>query len=509
MTPNPDDSQLTPEEREAARSLLGAFGDLSEADVASALLNLRQEASPPTSPAPIPPASATSKLGARPKPGDSKPPEPPKTGIPHPEPARPSSSPALRTRNWSEKLSRATRFKYRVRDGQGRLQEGFLESPSIERARNTLMARYPALLDVSAATAPVERVQTIRVPGDKVVMFYRRLATMLAAGVTVHRALDFLQRSEEDPRLAEVLEDLVQALNSGRTLSHIMGADYLRNVFQPTAVGLVAMGEQTGSLFEAVGKLADLTEAQLRQRRAVVSAMTYPAVLLLVILVVAVLFVLILGPGDSGLFSLFGGELPWPTRVMVAASGVLRSPWILLAAAGGIGLAVAWLGKLVRAIPQLRMAVHTKILELPLIGLLVQKTLTARMLYVLCCAVQVGVPMMRALAMAREVCTNDALGNNFDRAVDAFRQGDDLALALERYGVFPPLVTSMIHIGTETANLDAILLRVSRSYEEEVETALNNATRLAEPILLCFAGALSAFMALATLLPVVEVINRL
>ncbi|MCE7873673.1 type II secretion system F family protein [bacterium CPR1] len=428
----------------------------------------------------------------------------PRTGASPPD-SRPDSRPG----SWSERLSRATRFKYRVRDGDGRLQEGFLTAPSIERARNSLMARYPALLEVSAAAAPRERVQTIRVPGDRVVVFYRRLATMLAAGVTVQRALDFLQRSEEDPRLAEVLEDLVQALNSGRTLSHIMGADYLSNVFHPTAVGLVAMGEQTGSLFEAVGKLADLTEVQLRQRRAVVSAMTYPSVLLLVILAVAVLFVLILGPRDSGLFSLFGGELPWPTRVMVAASGVLRSPWILLVAAGVIGLAVAWLGKLVQQIPQLRMAVHAKILELPLIGPLVEKTLTARMLYVLCCAVQVGIPMMRALAMAREVCTNDALGKNFDRAVQAFRQGDDLALALERYGVFPPLVTSMIHIGTETANLDAILLRVSRSYEEEVETALNNATRLAEPILLCFAGALSAFMALATLLPVVEVINRL
>ncbi len=579
MARGPDDANLTPEEREAARSLLGAFKDLSAADVEGALKDLRADTpaepprigptgaptggkgkgpndtrvmpaagSGPTRAMPsLPPTSKPDTPGSGPTrampslPPTSKPDTPssgatramPPTSKPTemgsgatrampsapPSPARPSaekpSEPAATrlgkeetSSKWSEKL-KSTHYRYRAKDASGQIHEGYVDATSLEKARKELMARFPALLDLTEMAGPQQRTQTIRVNGDRVVVFYRRLASMLDAGVTVTRAIEFLRSSEDDPKLAEVLEDLSEALHSGRSLSHTMGSGYLRHVFSPAAVGLVAMGEQTGNLVDAIGKLADLTEVQMRQRRAVLSAMTYPAVLLVVILLVTGVFIVILGPGDSGLFALFGGKLPWPTQVLVGLAKVLRSPWILIAVAAAVALLVVWVRRMLQVNATLRLKVHERILELPVVGPLVQKTLSARMLYVMCCAIQVGVPMIKALQMARDVCTNDALGRSFEGAVHVFRNGDDLADALERFDVFPKLVTSMIHMGVETANLDSVLLRVSRTYEEEVEMALNDAVRLAEPVLLCFAGVLAAFMALATLLPVIEVVNKL
>lgn len=456
---------LTPGEAQAAGALLQAMGHLTRDEVRAALMDLRPEA-----------------------------PEP------EPEPEQPAG--------WAQKVE-ARAFHYRAMDADGKVREGTLQASSEDRARKMLLGRYAALMDLSESTVPKERTQALRVRHETVVMFYRRFASMLAAGVTVSRALEFLRSSEPDKRMADVLEDLVNGVNGGRPLSAVISGPHLRAVFPTTCVGLVGLGEQTGALTEAMGKLAELTEAQLRQKRAMLAALTYPAVLFVTIILMALFFVFILGPGDGGLFAAFEGELPWPTRVMAGLAKVLRSPWIALATFGGVAVVGYWTFELIRFNRRVRLWVHESALHAPLVGDLIRKSITSRMLYVLSSALQVGVPATRALQMAAEVCTNDGLRRDFEAALREFRNGADLAQALERHEVFPRLVTAMIQTGQETGHLEEVLARVCHAYEDEVEMTLANLTRLAEPILLAFGGVVSGFLAVATMMPLIQLVNKL
>ena len=348
-----------------------------------------------------------------------------------------------------------------------------------------------------------------RVRADLVASFFRRLATMMAASVQLVQALEFLQDSEEDAGLGPLLEELLNALQGGRKLSEAMRAPRMRLTFDPIMIGMISLGEKTGALLATIERLADLTESQLRLRRATIAALTYPAVLVGVICLVGLLFVVVLGNRDQGIFALFGSDLPWPTQALVTISGLLRNPLCWLTVVLGLGLPWYCLHRKMQSPSRFRMFVHTAALQVPVVGVLIKKAVSARMLYVLSNCLLVGVPMLEALKLARSVCGNDRIKERLDTSTRLFSHGTALAEAFEETRVFPPLVISMVAMGEESGSLDDIMGRVTSIYEEDVTSALENAARLIEPILLGAAGIMAGFLALATLLPIIRVVNKL
>lgn len=403
-------------------------------------------------------------------------------------------------------------FQYRAKKGDGGVETGYLEARDLEAAKKQLQGRFVAIFELKAQenrAAESRACKPLRVSSDALVGFYRRLPTMLGSGLSLAPSLNFLAESESDPQLQKAIEIISQGVSSGLKLSSAMAQPQVRPLFSQVVLGLVALGENTGALTEAMLRVADLAEAQQRLRRSILSALTYPAFLFLAILGMGAFFILVLAPGDEGLFSALGTELPWPTRMLTSFSKVLRSPGWLIAAALLLAAAVWLFRRAFQQDPNFRRQVDARLLEVPLVGSLLQKTVSAQMLYVISTGLQVGMPTTGALQLARDVCTNTALQKGYDRAIAAFREGNDLAEVLRQEEVFPMMVTSMIAMGLEVGNLEIILARISQMYEEDVDQALTAATRLAEPLLLAFAGLMSAFLALATLLPIIQVANNL
>jgi type IV pilus assembly protein PilC len=340
------------------------------------------------------------------------------------------------------------------------------------------------------------------------VPFYRRLSAMLTSGINISRALDFLAGSEDDAKLSRALDYMVGQIHAGRSLSKTMKSGRLELVFPPTIVSLIAVGEQTGGLVAVMEKLADLTEKQQRLRREFVSAMAYPCVLAIVMSLVAITFVLILGPRDQGLFSMFGGNLPWPTEMLVSFSNFLRRPDLIFGALLCIMAAVYYVRKRLREDADFAVAVDARLLTIPIVGPLLMKTAAARMLYVLATAVSVGISVSKALQLALTVCGNLEIKSRLERAISEFQEGVELSDCLDRHKVFPRLVTCVIHTGLESGKLDPLLAKLSDNFEEEVSATLADAARLAEPILLAFSGLVATFLALATLLPVIQLATK-
>ena len=399
------------------------------------------------------------------------------------------------------------RFQYKAKASDGSIQQGTLEARDATQAQQRLRDRFEALLEL---TPQVDKNEPpIRVSPELTTHFFRRLATMIGAGLPLAQSLEYLSQSESDLALASVIQKIFDQVSAGARLSVAMSESNLRLVFSRVMIGLVQLGEDTGALVDSLTRIAELCEAQLRLRRAVISALTYPAFLFMAILAMGLFFTLVLAPGDSSLFSELGSQLPWPTAVMIGLSKMIRNPFWVAASALLLVLAVLALRHLMHSNQAFRHRLHSKALRLPIVGPLITKTVSAQMLYVIACSLQVGMATSGALKLAREVCTNLDFLERFDAALADFRLGTDLAEALESHAVFPRLVLSMIHLGMEVGNLELVLAKISQLYEEEVTSALMSATQLAEPILLAFAGAMSAFLALATLLPIINVVNTL
>lgn len=401
-------------------------------------------------------------------------------------------------------------YKYRAKKADGLTESGYLNAPNLAEAKKQLSQKFVALLELSEQEKSLKsRDKPYRVAPDIVSGFFRRLATMLAAGLPLAQCLDYLASSESDPQLVSALEEIHTQVCSGQRLSMAMTLPAMRGLFSKVMVGLVQLGENTGGLVDSLFRIAELCETQLRLRRAVISALTYPFFLFLAIIAMGLFFTLVLAPGDAGLFSALGSELPLPTQMMISLSQKLRSPTWVLGVSGAGALAYLLFVRRMRSDESFRLKVHGLALRIPIAGPLVVKTVSAQMLYVLACALQVGMSTSDSLKLAREVCTNLQLRNRFDLALADFREGTDLAEALQRHEVFPHLVITMVHMGLEVGNLELVLAKISVMYEEDVTTSLTAATQLAEPILLAFAGAMSAFLALATLLPIINVVNTL
>lgn len=401
-------------------------------------------------------------------------------------------------------------FYYHVVTKDGRRDEGILKARNPLLAREKLLSEHSSILKLEETSKISRKIEKpFRANLAKVAVFFRRLATLLGAGVQLADSLEFLIESEDDPGLRDATQALAQGVMSGQSLSAVMRTPRFKYVFDPVSIGMIQMGEQTGQLQPVVERIADQMERNLKLNRSLVSALTYPSVLLVVIIAMGLLFTLVLGPGEGGLFEAFGKEIPWPTRVVQSVSQAIKNPWLV----GGIlfTLVGSFLGvkRLLEENATARMRFHSLLLQAPMIGALVEKTECARLLYIMADGLNVGLPAIKCMAMARDACANDRMRLQFSRVIRTFSDGEEMAASFSSHGLFPEMVISMLEVGVESGKLDTVMRQVCDNYEEDVQMTLDNVARLAEPLLLAFAGAMAAFLALATLLPIINMVNTL
>ena len=228
-----------------------------------------------------------------------------------------------------------------------------------------------------------------------------------------------------------------------------------------------------------------------------------------VIIIIGLLFTLILGPGEGGLFAAFGEEIPWPTRVVQAVAGYVRQPWLFLPVIVLAGLGAFAFRHRYKTHQPFRLRIDVFLCSLPMIGPLLLKIECAKILYVLSDGLEVGLPAIQVLAMARDVCSNEKVKVELIGVLKRFSDGSELTECLSQYQLFPAMVVSMVEVGMESGKLDKVLGQACIGYEEEVQMALDNVARLAEPLLLMFAGFMAGFLALATLLPIIKLTQSL
>lgn len=402
----------------------------------------------------------------------------------------------------------ATTFAYRVRDKEGRIVEGSLEADSVPLVAGKLRSMgYTPINIESKDSAKLQR--DIKIPGvtDRVklkdiAVMSRQLATMINSGLSLLKALTILGEQTENKVLAANLVEVRIDVERGASFSQAIAKH--PKVFNHLYVAMVKSGEVSGTLDSVLVRLADTLERQLELRRRVRSAMTYPAVVaVLVGLIVTAMLVFII-PQFETMYADLGGELPLPTRILLFVSGVARTffiPIVLIELIGGFAL-YKWIKT-----ENGRAWWDAFKLRVPIFGKLVQKVALARFARTLAALTRSGVPILEALDIVAETSGNTVVATAVRDTQRSVKTGESLAKPLERHEVFPAMVVQMLAVGEETGALDEMLDKVADFYDQEVAATVDALTSIIEPLLIAVMGGVVGTMIVALYMPMFNIIN--
>jgi type IV pilus assembly protein PilC len=396
----------------------------------------------------------------------------------------------------------ATTFVWSGRTRQGEMQKGELVAKSREEAIAQL--RKQNILATSVQPKAAER--KFGLPGfgggvgDKdIVIFTRQFSTMIDAGLPLVQCLEILSNQTENKTLAKTIGLVRADVESGATY-----ADALRKypkVFDDLYVNMVAAGEAGGILDTILNRLAKHIEKAMKLKKEIKSAMVYPGVIVSVaVIVIGVLMVWVI-PIFASMFTDFGGVLPLPTRIVMAASGFMQHNilWLVLGAGAALYGVKRWYGT-----EGGRKLVDRYALGVPVLGDLIRKAAVAKFTRTLGTLISSGVPILEGLSIVAKTAGNKTVEQALITARQSISEGKTVSEPLGQSGVFPPMVVQMIAVGETTGALDAMLSKIADFYDDEVDSAVAALTSLLEPMLMVFLGITIGFIVIAMYLPIFQ-----
>jgi general secretion pathway protein F len=399
-------------------------------------------------------------------------------------------------------------FEFRgIESASGKSVKGFRDAENPKGLRAMLRREGILLTQATEESARVAREKKNvdlfaffkRPSASDVAVMTRQLATLVRAGVPLVESIQALTEQVENEQLVRILTSVRESLNEGTSFAKSLEAH--PKIFHSLYVNMVAAGEASGTLEAVLERLADFMEGQARLKGKVMGALAYP-VLMAVIGTGLVAFLMVaVVPKVTSVFDSLGQALPWYTALLITVSNVVSGYWWLII--GGIVLAV-YLFRRWKRTPAGKMRWDTFRLRAPLFGRLTLLVAVARFARTLSTLLSSGVQLLPAMEIGRHVLENAKLETVIGEAIGSIRGGESIAEPLKRSKAFPPMVTHMIAVGEKTGQLESMLENVSRSYEADVETRVTALTSLLEPIMIVLLGGMVGFIAMAILMPLIQ-----
>ncbi len=398
-------------------------------------------------------------------------------------------------------------YRYKAVTDPGDILEGDMEAPNRAAVIDHLRAQgyLPIRADEAAAGGLLallkrdigrRRVLSHR---DKT-MIIRETATLLRAGLPVDQTLDVLVKFAEKPAARDVLKRVVDKVRGGTALADAMAAQ--GDTFDRFSIGMVRAGEAGGALDVALTRTADFMERSQKARQSFKSALLYPAILLLSAVVSIAIMVTVVIPNFQQIFTDAGFDLPLPTRIVMGAGTAAQRFWwlplVLIAGAAAIISAR-------RRTSEGRVDLARRLLRVPLIGDLLTKAEVARFGFTLGMLLANGVPLVAALAVAREAVDNAAIAAAVSEVEKQVKEGKSFAVPLAESGMFPTLATHLVRIGEESGKLEDMLFRVADIYDGEVQRATQRLLTLLVPVLTLVMAVLIGGIIISILMPMLSI----
>ncbi len=390
-------------------------------------------------------------------------------------------------------------FAYKARNLSGKLLTGKIEAESQDAAIAQLRNKNYYVVQINTAMYfkfDLEKLFSLKIKVKDLAVFCRQNATMIEAGIPLLQCLNILTQQTESKKLREILKAVIMDIENGKSLSEAFRVHqrYLPDIF----IDMLTAGEVSGTLDQAMERLANQFEKDHELKEKIKSAMTYPLVIgAFAFLAMAILLVVVV-PIFVEIFEQVGAELPLPTRIMLGVSKVCSNFWYLILPAP---LLLYFGLKSFAATDRGKVITDRLLLKLPVYGKLTQKTITARFARTLATLLKSGVPLMQSLETVENVVGNTQVTKIIKAARENIKEGENMSPILLNASFFPPMAVNMIAIGEESGALDALLEKVAIYYEQEVETLVAKLSSVIEPLMIAGVGIMVGFIAVSIYLP--------
>ncbi len=396
-------------------------------------------------------------------------------------------------------------FEYKAVAPSGETVRGTMEAASVELVVLKLQEAGNIPLQAKEAGAGGFSLAALRMgrrgmSTREVGQFTQQMATLLGAGLPLDRSLQVLMELSENDRVRSTVSDIRDHVREGGSLSDALEKQH--GAFSRLFVSMVRAGEIGGTLDVTLSRLSDYMERSRDLKDSVVSALIYPIILVILAAGSLILLLVYVIPQFTPIFEELGGDLPLITKMVLGVGEVLQHFWWVLILLGFF--AVAQFRRMM-AVEEKRFAWDGRVLAFKWTGDLVAKLETARLTRTLGTLLSNGVPLLAALSIARNVINNTVLRKDVTDAAREVKTGGGLARNLGKGGRFPRFALQMISVGEETGQLDAMLMKVSDSYDVEVRNTIERLLAIFTPVVTLLLAVMIGTIVMSVLLAILGI----
>jgi len=396
-------------------------------------------------------------------------------------------------------------FTYKAKDTSGQLVTGKLEAESTANVISRLQAMgyFPVAVQDSkeaAASSGSRGGRQKRVSINDMATFNRQLADLLSSGIPLVKGLSVIQNQTQNLALREIIQQVTNDVSGGDSLAGAMSRH--PKTFNKLFVAMVKAGEAGGLLDEVLQRLADFAESEAETKSKIKSALAYPVVMVIAGAGAVMVLLTVVMPKIMKIYEDLDQQLPATTVFLINLSTFLQTYWyVVIGALIGTGF-VLWRAKNTK---EGRRAIDNFVIKIPILGPMIVKKEVANFARTLGSLLHNGVSILPALDITHGVLNNQIVADEVAKIPDNVTQGEGIAAPLRKSTVFPPVVVNMMAIGEETGRLDNVLMKISRSYDTEVDRAMKTLTSLLEPIIILVMGLVVGFIVISMLLPIFSI----
>ena len=394
----------------------------------------------------------------------------------------------------------------------GKYVEGDIEALNLDEASHKLKEQKIIITNLTRTKKKADKKEKKKGGGfsfgkkkvtpQDVMVFSKQFATMVKAGLPILNVLGMLRDQIEHPQMKEIIEDVRKSLEGGVTLSKCF--EKYPKIFDNIYINLIKAGEASGKLDVFLLKLVESLEKREKVKKKIKGALMYPSVMFSVAIIVMVFMLIKVVPVFAKMYEGMGVALPTPTAAIMTASDFMRGTGGMVTF---ITLAVAFsiFKYTTSKMPNVRYAWHKQVLKLPVFGDMILKSLIARVSLIMGNLSSAGVNLLESIEIAKQVSNNDVVTLALENVKKGVFSGDTLTKLFAKEPVFPPTFSQLVSVGEQTGNLDEMFTSVSRYYEEEFDTAVDNMSSLIEPIMIVFMGTMIGGLMIAMYSPIFNV----
>jgi type IV pilus assembly protein PilC len=384
-------------------------------------------------------------------------------------------------------------FKYVAVTAEGTKLRATTEAMSADALRNELMGRQLEVKKISEKrTFGKIEITKQKVKRAEIMHFSRQIGAFVRAGIPIVDAIETVREGTTNERFRAILQDVAEQIQTGIPFSEALARH--RDVFPTYYIGILRSAEITGQLDVVLDQLSLYLERDLESRQKVKSALTYPAIILVMAIVTVVILVGFVMPRFTAFFKEFDAKLPLPTQMLLDFSDFTQQWWFAILG-GGAALIIGSMMFL-----RTDRGKRTKdrfFLRMPLIGDVVRYAVIERFCRIISAMMKAGVPLPEAMQAAIEGANNKVYEDGLIKVREQMLEGEGISDPIIQSQLFPPAATQMLKVGEETGTLDAQLDSAAAYYARELDYKLKRLTSLAEPAIIIFMGVVVGFVAVA------------